>query len=114
MSEVSTVNGLIPVAQAAVVIPKIRLDKKIRNWWRGKITPLHDLSWYIKWTGSLMIMVAVACRGLGYPPIFDFVLSIGGTALWLAVGFLWRDRSLIAMNVVITLFLVIGLLRITG
>ena len=28
----------------------------------NKVTPVHDLSWYLKWSGSFLIMSGIICR----------------------------------------------------
>ena len=33
-----------------------------------KITPTHDLSWYLKWSGSFLIMSGIICRSVGVLP----------------------------------------------
>ena len=65
-----------------------------------KITPKHDLSWYIKWVSSFLILAAVACRATGVMPMFDLWFSVFGTIGWFAVGMLWHDRALIVLNAV--------------
>ena len=34
-----------------------------------KITPTHDLSWYLKWSGSFLIMSGIICRSVGVLPL---------------------------------------------
>ena len=65
-----------------------KLDEKIKelNSTRvyKKITPKGDLSWYIKWSASVIILLAVMCRSVPeVPKIFDLVLSFHGCAGWL-------------------------------
>jgi hypothetical protein len=38
------------------------------------------------------------------------LLSFAGTALWAVVGFIWRDRAIIMINVVASIMLLGGLL----
>ena len=63
-----------------------------------KITPRYDLSWYIKWVASVMLMVAVCFRAADFSHMFDLYFSFLGTIGWLIVGFLWHDRALIFLN----------------
>ena len=76
-----------------------------------KITPRHDLSWYIKWVSSVFILLAVACRATGTLPMFDLWFSVWGTIGWFVVGMLWHDRALIMLNGALTLVLVMGLMK---
>ena len=76
-----------------------------------KITPRHDLSWYVKWVSSIFILLAVACRATGTLPMFDLWFSVWGTIGWFVVGMLWHDRALIMLTGALTLVLVMGLMK---
>tara|TARA_Y100000356_G_scaffold110134_1_gene96867 strand:- start:146 stop:409 length:264 start_codon:yes stop_codon:yes gene_type:complete len=77
----------------------------------NKITPKHDLSWYVKWIASFLILAAVACRATGIMPMWDLWFSLIGTFGWLFVGILWHDRALIVLNSCLAFVLIIGLLK---
>ncbi len=76
-----------------------------------KITPKYDLSWYIKWISSLMLMIAVCFRAADLNHMFDLYFSFLGTAGWLVVGFLWHDRALIFLNAVLSTVLLTGIIK---
>jgi hypothetical protein len=61
-------------------------------------TPKQDLSWYVKWTASLFILIGMSIRGLDGFQTIDLSVSIIGVAGWLIVGLLWKDRALILLN----------------
>jgi hypothetical protein len=61
-------------------------------------TPKQDLSWYVKWTASLFILIGMSIRGLDGFQAIDLSVSIVGVAGWLIVGLLWKDRALILLN----------------
>ena len=61
-------------------------------------TPKHDLSWYVKWASSIVVLCALSLRGIDGLQMYDLMLSIVGLAGWLWVGFLWKDRALILLN----------------
>ena len=63
----------------------------------NKVTPLHDLSWYIKWASTIFIILGMITTALNWFPINMFVHLIGVTG-WLFVGILWHDRALIVLN----------------
>ena len=92
-----------------------KLDDKIKelNSTRvfKKITPKGDLSWYIKWIASVMLMIAVCFRAADFNHMFDLYFSFMGTTGWLVVGFLWHDRALIFLNAVLSTVLLIGILK---
>jgi hypothetical protein len=77
-----------------------------------KVTPKGDLSWYIKWTASAFLLFAVMCRSVEeVPKIYDVILSFAGTSGWAIVGFLWHDRAILSLNVVLTFILGTSILR---
>ena len=76
-----------------------------------KITPRHDLSWYVKWASSFLILAAVACRATGTLPMYDLWFSVVGTIGWFTVGMLWHDRALILLNGALVMVLTMGLLK---
>ena len=92
-----------------------KLDDKIKelNSTRvfKKITPKGDLSWYIKWIASVMLMIAVCFRAADVSHMFDLYFSFLGTLGWLVVGFLWHDRALIFLNAILSAVLLTGILK---
>ena len=43
---------------------------------------------------------------------YDLVLSFIGTVLWVFVGYLWHDRSLIVLNGILAFVLIIGIAKL--
>ena len=76
-----------------------------------KVTPKFDLSWYIKWVASVLILVAVCFRAAGGFHMFDLYFSLAGTLGWLWVGILWHDRALMVLNSGLAIVLLTGILR---
>ena len=88
------------------------IEDKVENMVVGKVTPLYDLSWYVKWTASFFILCGVMSRSIDeVPKIYDIVFSVFGTAGWFWVGMLWKDRALIMLNAVLCFLLCLGILR---
>ena len=80
-----------------------------------KVTPKHDLSWYIKWVSSFLILIAICLRSgdtEGVFKIYDLSLSLTGTLGWCSVGLLWHDRALIVLNGAASMALAIGLIKL--
>ena len=73
-------------------------------------TPKGDMSWYVKWLASFIIICAMSLRGIEGMQLIDLILSIFGVAGWLWVGMLWKDRALIILNDVGLFLLVKNLL----
>jgi|TARA_R110000823_G_C15736912_1_gene480385 hypothetical protein len=65
-------------------------------------TPLkeqHQLVWYVKWTSSILIVLAmIASTNQLYP--YNIFLQFFGCLGWLWVSIIWNDRSLIVVNAV--------------
>ena len=80
------------------------------NTQENKVTPLHDLSWYIKWTSSLIIVVAMALTSQNIYPLNIFFQFVGVFG-WLLVGLLWHDRALIVLNAIGIVFLGAGVIK---
>lgn len=80
-----------------------KLDDKIKKLNSSrvykKVTPRGDLSWYIKWASSIILIIAMLFTSTNMFPINLFVANIGFVG-WLVVGMLWHDRSLIVLNAV--------------
>ena len=73
-----------------------KLDEKIKelNSTRvfKKVTPKGDLSWYVKWFSSFLILMAVVYRSIGLHE-YDMWFSIFGTAGWFWVCLLYTSDA---------------------
>ena len=78
----------------------------------NKVTPYKDLSWYIKWASTAILLVAITSRAPGGPQIVDFCLSITGCLGWTVVGFMWHDRALMILTSTVAGILTVGVLRV--
>jgi len=61
-------------------------------------TPIHDLSWWVKWIAAIFGMIGAMMTAADVPiwnVVFGFVSLIG----WSYVGILWNDRSIMVMNI---------------
>ena len=80
---------------------KEKLDDKIAklNSTRvyKKVTPRYDLSWYIKWVSSIVILVGMVLTSSSLEP-WNMWTHLVGVSGWLVVGMLWHDRALIMLN----------------
>ena len=54
-------------------------------------TPKYDVTWYVKWVSSVLIVIAMSMRGLEGLQIYDLSLSIVGVGGWLYVGICGRS-----------------------
>ncbi len=74
----------------------------------NKVTPLHDLTWYVKWFSTLLVIAAVVCRSLELH-LYDMVFSLLGVIGWTFVGLKWHDRALTLLNTVLGVLLILGI-----
>jgi len=92
----------------------IKLDEKIKalNSTRvyKKITPMHDLSWYVKWVSVCFVIAGWMLNSVNLFP-YSVMIQLIGVAGWLWVGFLWHDRALIVLNSIGVAILTLGLLK---
>lgn len=90
-----------------------KLDDKIKQLNSSrvykKITPKGDLSWYVKWVSVVLILIATVARSIGTIPHVDMWFGLFGTLGWAWVGYLWHDRALLVLNVILVTLLVLGL-----
>ncbi len=93
---------------------KKKLDDKIKelNSTRvfKKITPKGDLSWYIKWTSSVIILIGMVLTSIPLTPI-NLYFHFTGVVGWFIVGMLWHDRALIMLNAVAAVIFATGILN---
>ena len=91
-----------------------KLDDKIKDLKSTrvfkKVTPKGDLSWYIKWISSIVIIVGMVLSSANIYPLNIWVHMFGVTG-WLIVGMLWHDRALIFLNAVAIFVFASGLVN---
>ena len=75
-------------------------------------TPKQTKDWYIKWTASILLLIAMVLRATGDYPFTDMCLSLVGCAGWLVVAMLWKDRALIILNAIASFILMTGITNI--
>ena len=76
-----------------------------------KVTPYKDISWYVKWEASYILIVDTIINATGMYHTYDVALSAVGTGMWAYVGYRWNDRALILINTVASVVLTVGFMR---
>ena len=80
----------------------------------SKTTPLHDITWYVKWAGTIVLVFPVSARSIGpdiVPNLVDQSLSLIGLLCWFFVAFKWHDRALMTVNAICLPLLIAGIIR---
>ena len=72
---------------------------------------LYTFNWWVKWTSSIIILIAMIIRSTGLNPFLDVILSFIGCVGWLVVGLRWRDRAIIILNTAAVVILSTGIIR---
>ena len=75
-----------------------------------KITPKGDLSWYIKWISSVIILTGMVLTSIPISPM-NLYFHFAGVVGWFIVGMLWHDRALIMLNAVAAVIFATGILN---
>ena len=77
------------------------------------VTPKYDITWYVKWTASIIVLIGITIRASGIFQLqwVDLICSWIGAVGWFYVGFKWNDRALMVLNAVIGTILFAGILR---
>ena len=80
----------------------------------NSVTPKYDITWYVKWTASIIVLIGITIRASGVTQLqwLDIVCSWIGAFGWFYVGFKWNDRALMVLNAVIGIILFAGILRV--
>jgi energy-coupling factor transporter transmembrane protein EcfT len=82
----------------------------IMNTQINKVTPVHGLSWYLKWLSSIILIHAMAFTALDMYP-YNMYLQFAGVTGWFFVGMMWHDRALIVLNSIGLVFLGMGIFK---
>lgn len=75
-----------------------------------KITPKGDLSWYLKWTAAVFILISMVLTATDNHPL-NLYFNLVGVIGWLAVGILWKDRALMVLNGAATIIFSVGIVK---
>ena len=93
---------------------KEKLDDKIKKLNSSrvykKVTPRGDLSWYIKWVSSFVIIIAMLFTSANMFPINLWIANVGFIG-WTIVGMLWHDRALIVLNSISLAIYTLGIIN---
>lgn len=77
-----------------------------------KITPKGDISWYIKWSASVIILWGMVLTSVGGMEPYNLIFHFAGVTGWLVVGMLWHDRALIFINTAAMVIFGTGILKV--
>jgi|TARA_R100000781_G_C4081134_1_gene127755 hypothetical protein len=72
----------------------------------------QDLTWYIKWASSIILMLGMTLTSQNIFP-FNLYFHLLGTLGWTYVSIVWNDRALLVINSVALSIFINGILSAT-
>jgi len=64
---------------------------------------------WLAWLSTVCLLIAATLAALNIYPYYIFAF-IGANTLWIIIGVLWKEKSLVVMNAGLTLIYIAGLL----
>jgi len=64
---------------------------------------------WLAWVATSMVLVSASLASLNIYPLYSIGFIIANT-LWMIVGFLWKERSMIVMNLGLNAIYIMGFL----
>jgi hypothetical protein len=74
------------------------------------ITPKGDLTWYVKWFSSIVILIGMVLTSVMMTPI-NLYFHLVGVVGWYIVGFMWHDRALMILNSAAAMIFLMGIVN---
>lgn len=69
-----------------------------------------DLAFYVKWASTILTLVHVGLVSYDITPAYKFTgISVG--LLWMWLGYLWREPSLVVLNLILNIIYFAGLFK---
>ena len=67
----------------------------------------------IKWISSLLIIISMILTASGDYHPYNLYIAVPATVGWVIVSFVWRDKSLILMNIIALTIYLLGIAKHT-
>mgnify|MGYP005712380081 FL=1 len=64
----------------------------------------------LKWFGSILLLIGLCFTSFNIYPLNLYFMLIG-SAVWISVGYIWKDGSIILLNVVGFIITLVGLIN---
>jgi|TARA_B110000285_G_C15051302_1_gene577138 hypothetical protein len=71
-----------------------------------KVKPYQGLAW----TGTAILLIAATMASFNMYPYYSYAFCLAN-AIWVVVGVLWKEKSLIVLNAGLTLIYIIGIIQ---
>lgn len=70
----------------------------------------NRIDWWIKWFASIVLIIGATTTAMNLYPFNMYFQFIGITG-WLVVGIMWKDWSLITVNIVGSVIMLVGIIH---
>lgn len=67
--------------------------------------------WWLEWSSTVILLVGVALTAYNIYP-FNIYLSFAGNLMWMVTGIIWKKWSLVAVEAIICMIYVAGLINL--
>ena len=64
---------------------------------------------WLAWTGTTILLIAATMAAFNMYPYYSYAFTVAN-GIWVAVGVLWKEKSLIILNAGLTIIYIIGLI----
>lgn len=63
---------------------------------------------WVAWIGTLCLLIAAILAAINLYPYYIYAF-IGSNLLWVLIGILWKEKSLVILNAGLTIIYIVGL-----
>jgi hypothetical protein len=70
----------------------------------------NRIDWWIKWFASIVLIIGATTTAMNLYP-FNMYFQFVGITGWLVVGIMWKDWSLITVNIVGSVIMLVGIIH---
>ena len=64
---------------------------------------------WLAWLGTTTLLIAATMAAINFYPYYAYGFIIANT-IWMVVGILWKEKSMIAVNLGLNVIYIVGLL----
>jgi hypothetical protein len=63
----------------------------------------------LAWTGTVMVILAALLSAFNVYPLYIYLFCLAN-AIWVMIGILWKENSLIVLNAVLPIMYIAGMI----
>jgi len=85
------------------------LDNAFYLWYYVYMMKNNTISNILKWLGTGVLILGVGLNSINIYPLGPIITVLGGF-LWVFVGIIWKEYSIITTNLVLSVVSIVGLM----